>query len=112
MQKPLNYGADCVVYSTTKHIDGQAGVSAASSWASREFIDNDIHPYLRHTGPALSPFNAWVMLKSLETLPLRVDHQAVSAARIADFLAGARERQAADIPGRADHPQAASCGAK
>ena len=107
LQKPLQLGADCVVYSTTKHIDGQGRCLGGIILSSREFIDTYIHTYLRQTGPALSPFNAWVMLKSLETLPLRVGHQAASAARIADFLAVHPNVKRLIYPGRADHPQAA-----
>ncbi len=107
LQKPLQHGADCVVYSTTKHIDGQGRCLGGIILSSREFIDTYIHTYLRQTGPALSPFNAWVMLKSLETLPLRVNHQSESAARIADFLATQANVKRLIYPGRADHPQAA-----
>ncbi len=107
LQKPLQHGADCVVYSTTKHIDGQGRCLGGIILSSREFIDSYIHTYLRQTGPALSPFNAWVMLKSLETLPLRVGHQTASAARIADFLAAHPNVTRLIYPGRPDHPQAA-----
>lgn len=107
LQKPLQFGADCVVYSTTKHIDGQGRCLGGIILSSREFIETYMLTYLRQTGPALSPFNAWVMLKSLETLPLRVNHQAASAARIADFLAAHPNVKRLIYPGRADHPQAA-----
>jgi len=106
LQKPLQLGADCTVYSTTKHIDGQGRCLGGIILSSREFIDTHIHTFLRQTGPALSPFNAWVMLKSLETLPLRVNHQAASAARIADVLADHPNVTRLAYPGRADHPQA------
>ena len=107
LAEALQHGADCVVYSTTKHIDGQGRCLGGIILSSREFIDTYIHTYLRQTGPALSPFNAWVMLKSLETLPLRVNHQSESAARIADFLATQANVKRLLYPGRADHPQAA-----
>jgi O-succinylhomoserine sulfhydrylase len=107
MQRPLKLGADCVVYSATKHIDGQGRTLGGVILASEAFIAQHIHTFLRQTGPSLSPFNAWVMLKSLETLPIRVAAQSRSAERIAEFLS--RHRQVSNVlyPGRADHPQAA-----
>jgi O-succinylhomoserine sulfhydrylase len=107
MQRPLQLGADCVVYSATKHIDGQGRTLGGVILASEAFIAQHIHTFLRQTGPSLSPFNAWVMLKSLETLPIRVAAQSRSAERIAEFLS--RHRQVSNVlyPGRADHPQAA-----
>ena len=105
-QRPLELGADCVVYSTTKHVDGQGRCLGGMILASQAFVDQHLHNYLRHTGPALSPFNAWVMLKSLETMPVRVAHQTASAARIADFLAEQPGVARVIYPGRADHPQA------
>ena len=72
MQHPLKLGADCVVYSATKHIDGQGRVLGGVILASEAFINEHIHNFLRQTGPCLSPFNAWTLLKSLETLPVRV----------------------------------------
>ena len=107
LQHPLALGADCVVYSTTKHVDGQGRCLGGMILSSQAFVDEHLHNYLRHTGPALSPFNAWVMLKSLETLPVRVAQQTASAARVADFLAGQRGVARVLYPGRADHPQAA-----
>ena len=88
MQKPLELGADCVVYSATKHIDGQGRCLGGVVLGSKEFIEGQIHNFIRQTGPSLSPFNAWVLLKGLETLPLRVAQAQDSAAKIADFLAG------------------------
>jgi O-succinylhomoserine sulfhydrylase len=105
LQSPLVLGADCVVYSTTKHIDGQGRCLGGVILASELFIQTHIHNFLRQTGPALSPFNAWVMLKSLETLPLRVAEQSRSAARIADYLAEARGISNVLYPWRKDHPQ-------
>ncbi|QXX74788.1 O-succinylhomoserine sulfhydrylase [Methylovirgula sp. HY1] len=106
LQKPLRLGADCTVYSATKHIDGHGRCLGGVILASREFIDKHIHNFLRQTGPAISPFNAWVMLKSLETLHLRVAQQVKGAERIADALAGHPNISRVVYPGRADHPQA------
>ena len=107
LQRPLALGADCVVYSTTKHVDGQGRCLGGIILASKAFVDEHLHNFLRHTGPALSPFNAWVMLKSLETLPVRVAHQMASAARIAEALAAEPGIGRVLYPGRPDHPQAA-----
>ncbi len=106
LQKPLALGADCVVYSATKHIDGQGRTLGGVILASEKFINDHIHNFLRQTGPSLSPFNAWVMLKSLETLPVRVEAETRAAARIADFLAAHPRVTRVLYPGRADHPQA------
>lgn len=105
-QKPLQLGADCVVYSATKHIDGQGRCLGGVILASEEFIQTHIHTLLRQTGPSMSPFNAWVLLKSLETLPLRVERQTRTAAIVADALAGHAKIPRLIYPGRADHPQA------
>jgi O-succinylhomoserine sulfhydrylase len=105
-QKPLELGADCVVYSATKHIDGQGRCLGGAVLGSAEFIEKNVQAYLRQTGPALSPFNAWVLLKGLETLILRVERQTRSAATIADALAGHPALPSLVYPGRADHPQA------
>ena len=107
LQKPFDFGADIVVYSATKHIDGQGRCLGGVILASRALIDETLHNFLRQTGPAMSPFNAWVMLKGLETLPLRVAQQASSAARIADFLAEQPGVTRVLYPFRDDHPQAA-----
>ena len=107
LQSPLELGADCVVYSTTKHIDGQGRCLGGMILGSKEFIETKMQTFLRQTGPALSPFNAWVMLKALETLPLRVHAQAASAARVADALADHDRIARVIYPGRDDHPQAA-----
>ena len=106
LQKPLEIGADCVVYSATKHIDGHGRCLGGVILGGRELIENEIHPFFKQTGPCLSPFNAWVLLKSLETLALRVRQQAQSAGRVADFLSGHRHILKVRYPGRADHPQA------
>ena len=107
LQHPLQLGADCVVYSTTKHVDGQGRCLGGVILASEAFINTHIHNYLRQTGPALSPFNAWVMLKGMETLALRVDRQSANAAALADMLAEHPMVSKVLYPGRADHPQAA-----
>ena len=106
LQRPLQLGADCVVYSTTKHVDGHGRCLGGVILASKAFIDTHLHNYLRQTGPAMSPFNAWVMLKSLESLAVRVAHQTASAGRIADALASEPMVKRVIYPGRADHPQA------
>ncbi len=107
-QSPLVLGADCVVYSATKHIDGQGRCLGGIILGSEKFIQDNIHNLLRQTGPAMSPFNAWVLLKGLETLPPRVARQTQNAAVIADLLAGHPKVTRLIYPGRADHPQAAT----
>ena len=89
-QSPLALGADCVVYSATKHIDGQGRCLGGVVLADQKFVDELLTPFLRHTGPTLSAFNAWVLLKGLETLDLRVREHVANAAKVADFLAGHR----------------------
>ena len=106
-QSPLALGADVVVYSATKHIDGQGRCLGGVILSSEAFIQEHIHTFLRQTGPAMSPFNAWVLLKGLETLSLRVNAQTESAAAIADALAKHPKISRLIYPGRADHPQAA-----
>jgi len=106
LQHPLRLGADCVVYSATKHIDGQGRCLGGVILASEAFIQTHIHTLLRQTGPALSPFNAWVLLKGLETLPIRVERQTRNAGIVADALAGQPNIRRLIYPGRADHPQA------
>ncbi len=105
-QRPMRHGADVVVYSATKHIDGQGRCLGGVILASEEFVATELKDFYRHTGPSLSPFNAWVMLKGLETLALRVERQCASAARIADFLANQPGIARVIYPGRDDHPQA------
>ncbi|PWJ81624.1 O-succinylhomoserine sulfhydrylase [Pseudaminobacter salicylatoxidans] len=106
MQKPLQLGAHVVVYSATKHIDGQGRCLGGVILSDKQWIEESLQDYFRHTGPSLSPFNAWTMLKGLETLPLRVRQQSENAARVADFLAERPEVARVIYPGRADHPQA------
>lgn len=107
LQKPLQFGADIVVYSATKHIDGQGRAMGGAILGSREFVETDLTPFLRHTGPAISPFNAWVMVKSLETLDLRMARHCDNAERVADFLARQKRVSSVAYPTRRDHPQRA-----
>jgi O-succinylhomoserine sulfhydrylase len=105
LQRPFELGAEIVVYSATKHIDGQGRMLGGVVLGSEAFINDEMTPFLRHTGPSLSPFNAWVLLKGMETLELRVAAQSASAASIADALAGMRGVTRVLYPGRKDHPQ-------
>ncbi len=106
LQKPLELGAHVVVYSATKHIDGQGRCLGGVILSDKEWINEHLHDYFRHTGPALSPFNAWTLLKGIETLPLRVRQQSENASRVADFLAEQSQVARVIYPGRKDHPQA------
>lgn len=106
-QSPLALGADVVVYSATKHIDGQGRCLGGIILSSEAFIAEHIHNFMRQTGPSISPFNAWVLLKGLETLGVRVRAQTETAARIAEVLASHPKISRLVYPGRADHPQAA-----
>ncbi|WAJ27088.1 O-succinylhomoserine sulfhydrylase [Antarcticirhabdus aurantiaca] len=107
LQKPLELGADVVVYSATKHIDGQGRCLGGVVLSSQEWVDEFLADFFRHTGPSLSPFNAWTFLKGLETLPLRVAQQTRSAAALADRLAELPGIARVLYPGRDDHPDAA-----
>ncbi len=107
LQRPLALGADIVVYSTTKHIDGQGRCLGGAVLGSSDFITKYVQEWVRQTGPSMSPFNAWVMLKGLETLPVRVKAQCATSATIADVLAEQNGVTRVIYPGRADHPQAA-----
>ncbi|MBL4812833.1 MAG: O-succinylhomoserine sulfhydrylase, partial [Rhodobacteraceae bacterium] len=98
-------GADVVVYSATKHIDGQGRALGGVILGTKEYIRKTAEPYLKHTGGSLSPMNAWLMLKGLETLDLRVRAQAAAAAEIAQALVDGGQREAVLYPGLADHPQ-------
>lgn len=104
-QKPLELGADLVVYSATKHIDGQGRALGGVILGSTELITGDIHTIIRQTGPSMSPFNAWVMLKGLETLPLRVKQMTESASKIADMMADHKNIATLMYPGHKSHPQ-------
>jgi O-succinylhomoserine sulfhydrylase len=106
-QSPLQLGADVVVYSATKHIDGQGRCLGGVILSSEAFIAEHIHNFMRQTGPSLSPFNAWVLLKGLETLALRVRAQTDTAGKVADALATHPKVSRLIFQGRADHPQAA-----
>jgi O-succinylhomoserine sulfhydrylase len=105
LQRPLEFGADVVIYSATKHIDGQGRCLGGAVLSSKAWIEGTLQPFIRNTGPAMSPFNAWVMLKGLETLSLRVNAMCASAATVADFLATQRDVSRVLYPARADHPQ-------
>ena len=105
LQRPLELGADVVVYSATKHMDGQGRVLGGAVLGRRDWIEGTLQPFIRNTGPALSPFNAWVLLKALETLPLRVEAACSRAAALADFLADMSGVMRVLYPARADHPQ-------
>jgi O-succinylhomoserine sulfhydrylase len=105
-QSPLTLGADVVVYSATKHIDGQGRCLGGVILASEKFIQDNIHQFIRQTGPSMSPFNAWVLLKGLETLHLRVRRQTDTAATVSEALAQHPKITRLIYPGRPDHPQA------
>ena len=105
LQKPLELGADVVVYSATKHIDGQGRVLGGAVLSTQQFRDDYLMPFLRHTGPSLSPFNAWTLDKGLETLRLRVDAMSESAHQIATKLEGHPRLSYVLYPGLPSHPQ-------
>ena len=105
LQRPLEYGADVVVYSATKHIDGQGRVLGGAVLGRTAWIEDTLQPFIRNTGPSLSPFNAWTLLKGMETLSLRVDAACQRAAALADFLAASSAVSRVWYPARADHPQ-------
>src|SRR5690625_1090253 len=104
-QHPLELGADIVVYSATKHIDGQGRCLGGVILGSKAFIEEELAPYVLHTGPTMSPFTSWVMLKSLETFPLRVNAQADSAELIANRVEGNSKLERLLYPGLTSHPQ-------
>ncbi|NIL78619.1 MULTISPECIES: O-succinylhomoserine sulfhydrylase [Rhodococcus] len=105
LQNSLALGADVVVYSGTKHIDGQGRVLGGAILGSKEYIDGPVQTLMRHTGPALSPFNAWTLLKGLETMPVRVRHSTQSALEIARFLEGHPGVSWVKYPYLESHPQ-------
>jgi O-succinylhomoserine sulfhydrylase len=107
LQQPLTLGADVVVYSCTKHIDGQGRVLGGAVLSNKKWVNDVLQPFIRNTGPALSPFNAWVLLKGIETLGLRVDAGCKAAESIADFLSEQPGVTRVWYPTRADHPQRA-----
>ena len=104
-QRPLELGADVVVYSATKHIDGQGRVLGGAVLGAHDLLEEAYRDVIRHTGPTLSAFNAWVLLKGLETLEVRVERQTRTAAALADLIAGHGAARRVFYPGRADHPQ-------
>lgn len=107
LQRPLELGADVVMYSATKHIDGQGRVLAGALLGSFSYIHEKLIPFIRHTGPSLSAFNAWVLVKSLETMELRVMRMSDNAQKIAEFLEGRPEIKSVRYPGLDSHPDRA-----
>ena len=105
LQRPLEFGADVVIHSATKYIDGQGRTLGGAVLGSKEFILDKLQPIIRNTGPSLSPFNAWVLVKGLETLGLRVDRHCANARRVANALAAHPAVGRVLYPGRPDHPQ-------
>ena len=105
LQHPLQLGADLVTYSATKHIDGQGRTLGGVVLGSKALIEGDVHTLLRQTGPSLSPFNAWVLLKALETMPIRVAKMTENAVKVADFLASHSKIDRIAYPGHSSHPQ-------
>ncbi len=105
LQKPFELGADVVVYSLTKHCDGQGRVLAGAILGDEKWVLEELDPILRHTGPALSPFVAWVVLKGMETLSLRVDRACDNAQKLADIIANHNAVNYVRYPTRKDHPQ-------
>ncbi len=105
LQKPFELGADIVVYSCTKHIDGQGRVLGGAVLGRQKWVDEVLTPFIRNTGPSISPFNAWLLLKGLETLSLRVTAASATAEAVANHLAGRPEIRMVRYPTRTDHPQ-------
>ncbi|MBT7642543.1 MAG: O-succinylhomoserine sulfhydrylase [Rhodobiaceae bacterium] len=105
LQKPFQFGADMVVYSATKHIDGQGRCLGGVILGSTSYVKDELANFIRQTGPSLAPFNAWVLLKSLETLSLRVDAHCNNAERVAQFLVEQEAISQVFYPGHESHPQ-------
>ena len=105
LQQPVKFGADVVIYSGTKHIDGQRRAMGGAVCSTNEFKENILKPFLRHTGPCISPFNAWVLLKSLETIKIRVLSQSDNALQIARFLEKHKKIKQVYYPGLKSFPQ-------
>jgi O-succinylhomoserine sulfhydrylase len=105
LQKPLQLGADVIMYSATKHMDGQGRVLAGAILGSFAYIHEHLLPFVRHTGPALSPFNAWVLVKSLETMDMRVRRMSDNAQAIAEYLETRPEIKTVRYPGLPSHPE-------
>jgi len=104
LQKPLQLGADVIMYSATKHMDGQGRVLAGAILGSFAYIHEHLLPFVRHTGPTLSPFNAWVLVKSLETMEMRVHRMSENAHAIAEYLETRPEIKTVRYPGLPSHP--------
>jgi O-succinylhomoserine sulfhydrylase len=105
LQKPLKMGADVVVYSATKHIDGQGRCLGGAVLGTKAFVTDKLTPFMRHTGPSLSPFNAWVLLKGLETLELRMQRHCENATKVAAFFETQHSLSRLLYPGLKSHPQ-------
>ncbi|MDH5748366.1 MAG: aminotransferase class I/II-fold pyridoxal phosphate-dependent enzyme, partial [Rhodospirillales bacterium] len=106
LQKPLELGADIVMYSTTKHIDGQGrSLGGAILTNDEDYVENLLTPFYRHTGPSMSPFNAWLLLKGLETLQVRVDRHCENALAVARYLEGRKGVGRVLYPELPSHPQ-------
>jgi O-succinylhomoserine sulfhydrylase len=107
LQKPLKFGADVIVYSGTKHMDGQGRVLGGAIVSTKKFKEDVLKPFLRHTGPSISPFNAWVLLKGMETMKLRVEAQSISAETVAQHLGATKVVSRVIYPFLESHPQMA-----
>jgi O-succinylhomoserine sulfhydrylase len=105
LQRPLEFGADVVVHSATKYIDGQGRTLGGAVLGSKAFVIDKLQPIIRNTGPSLSPFNAWVLVKGLETLGLRIDRHCTNATKVAEALSKNPAISRVLYPGRKDHPQ-------
>ena len=105
LQQPVKFGADVVIYSGTKHIDGQGRTMGGAVCSTNKFKENILKPFLRHTGPCISPFNAWVLLKSLETIKIRLLSQSDNALQIARFLEKHKKIKQVYYPGLKSFPQ-------
>ena len=105
LQHPMEMGADIVVYSTTKHIDGQGRTMGGAILAPEDWVNETLSPFYRHTGPSMSPFNAWVLLKALETLEMRVAKHCQNATEVANFLTEQSTTTRVLYPGLESHPQ-------
>jgi len=105
LQRPLEFGVDIIVHSATKYIDGQGRTLGGAVLGPREYVVDKLQPIIRNTGPSMSPFNAWVLVKGIETLALRIDRHCANAERVADALSGHPAISRVLYPGRKDHPQ-------
>ena len=105
VQRPITLGADIVMYSATKHIDGQGRCLGGAILSTKAFLETEFQPFLRHTGPALSPFNAWVLAKGLETISLRVERSAATALTLAQQIEDHKAVRRALYPFLKSHPQ-------